>query len=82
MFGELHLGEVAFADGLEQLVFSDVRLVRGPTPRGRYSPGGRGALAPLKSKKIKITTNITQNDGRDVCSRNTWIVLELKTWVL
>jgi hypothetical protein len=32
MFGELHLGEVAFSDGLEQLVFTDVRLVGGPTP--------------------------------------------------
>jgi hypothetical protein len=27
MFGKLHLGKVAFTDGLEQLVFADVRLV-------------------------------------------------------
>jgi hypothetical protein len=50
MFGKLHLGKVAFTDGLEQLVFTNVRLVRGPTSRGRYSPGGRGALAPLENK--------------------------------
>jgi hypothetical protein len=27
MFGKLHLGKVAFTDGLEQLVFAYVRLV-------------------------------------------------------
>jgi hypothetical protein len=50
MFGKLHLGKVAFTDGLEQLVFTNVRFVRGPTSRGRYSPGGSGALAPLQKK--------------------------------
>lgn len=33
MLGKLDLSEVPLADGLQQLVLADVRLVRGPAPR-------------------------------------------------
>ena len=45
MLGELDLGEVALADGLEQPVLADVRLLPRPSPR---HPGARLALANVK----------------------------------
>ena len=45
MLGELDLGEVALADGLEQPVLADVRLLPRPSPR---HPGARLALTNVK----------------------------------
>ena len=52
VFGELHLGEVALPDGLEQPIFSYVGLL------SRSTPAHSGARFALTNIKVKNTPEV------------------------